>query len=59
MKYKVVIENCFGKAEFEFTANTEEEYLKETKRYQLPNSYRRNETIYVVGVDTEFFEQII
>ena len=58
MKYKAVIKSVFGKAEFEFEANNDEEMKKAQERFRPNARCPRRETIYIIGVDNDFFEQL-
>lgn len=59
MKYKVVIESELGgRAEFFFVANTEEEYKAQCAKYAPKAKCPCRETVYVVGVDQLYFEQL-
>lgn len=58
MKYKAIIENQFGKAEFEFVAKNKEELEKAKKRFSPKAKVPYRETVYIVGIDCGYFEQL-
>lgn len=58
MKYKAVIVSVFGNAEFEFEANNDEEMNNARKRFSPKARCPCRETVYIIGVDNDFFEQL-
>lgn len=58
MKYKVFIRSEFGNAEFEFEANNQEELQKKKEHYKPTMRCPHRETVFIVGLDNDYFEQL-
>lgn len=58
MKLKIKIESKFGNAEFEAEANNEQELQEIRERFKPLARIPHRETVYIYGLDCDYFEQL-